>query len=393
MGQSPNSADCNQSGIGFPFLQGNAEFQEKYPIAKNWCHIPNKKSEKDDVLLSVRAPIGALNIADQSYGIGRGLCAVRAEVPNYIYYLLAAANNELLSLGTGSTFTAISAEQLGNLPIPETSFAAQTHIANYLDRKTAEIDILIARKERLIELYEEEKTAVINQAVTKGLDPDVTMKPSGIDWLGDIPEHWEVKRLGHLSKVVRGASPRPAGSPVYFNGNHTPWITVGEITKDEEKYLFSTSDYLTEAGQKQSRYIEKGTLLLSNSGATLGVPKITKIGGCINDGSVAFFNIENNVNIDFIYYFLKSLTLHLRELVKVSGQPNLNTDIVKSIMVSISDDNEQTDIVQHIETECSRLDVIIDKFKKQIELLKEYRPTLISEVVTGKIDVRDEVVQ
>ncbi len=263
----------------------------------------------------------------------------------------------------------------------------QTAIANYLDRKTAEIDALITQKQRLIELYQEEKTGIINQAVTQGIDPGAKLKDSGIDWLGEIPEGWEVRKLGHLYRVVRGGSPRPAGSPLYFNGTHTPWITVGELTKDKSKFLTETKEFLTEEGRKQSRVIKPNTLLLSNSGATLGVPKITLIEGCINDGSVAFLNSPLNVDDSFIYYYLSGLTYHLRMLVQVSGQPNLNTDLVKGLCVGLPSKVEQTAIVHHIETEAARIDTKIAKTQRIIELQKEYRTALISEVVTGKIKV------
>jgi len=312
---------------------------------------------------------------------------------DYLKYRLLTV--EFTDIADGSTFGSkmprVDKDFMSDLfhavpPLPE-----QTAIATFLDRKTAEIDQLIGNKEKLIALYEEEKTTIINYAVTKGLAPKVRTKPSGVDWLGDIPEHWEVKRLGHIFKVVRGASPRPAGSPLFFGGDHTPWITVAELTKDNKKFLTETTEFLTEEGRNQSRFISPETLLLSNSGATLGVPKITRIGGCINDGSVAFLNTPSEIDKSFFYYFLASLTKLLREIVQISGQPNLNTDLVKDIKVGLPPFAEQTAIVAYIETECSRLDTIIDRFKKQIELFKDYRTTLISEVVTGKIDVRDEV--
>ncbi|HYH14523.1 MAG TPA: restriction endonuclease subunit S, partial [Flavisolibacter sp.] len=197
------------------------------------------------------------------------------------------------------------------------------------------MDNLIQKKQQLITKLEEEKTAVINEAITKGLNPDAPMKDSGIDWLGKVPTHWALSKIAYVTNVVRGASPRPAGDPKYFNGSHTPWITVAEVTKDGSKFITDVSSYLTEDGKSQSRFIQSGTLVLSNSGATLGVPKILKIDGCINDGSVAFLNIADNIKQEFLYYFLKSLTYTYREMMKGSGQPNLNTDIVKSTNLAI----------------------------------------------------------
>jgi type I restriction enzyme, S subunit len=264
----------------------------------------------------------------------------------------------------------------------------QTAIADYLDRKTAEIDELIADKKRLLELYEEEKTAIINQAVTKGINPDVPMKDSGIEWLGEIPEHWEVKKIGHCGKIVRGGSPRPTGDPRYFFGDYIHWITVKEVTNAVGKYVVGTEEYLTEEGSKNSRIIEPETLLLSNSGATLGVPKISKIRGCINDGSVAFPELKPFLNRDYLYYFFVSHTGIYREQMAGNGQPNLNTEIIKSTFIPVpSTIGEQAAIIEFIEIETQKVASKRAKTEKLIELLTEYRTALINEVVTGKIKV------
>lgn len=263
----------------------------------------------------------------------------------------------------------------------------QTTIADFLDEKTAQIAKLIENKQKLIELLKEERIAIIKQSVTRGIDPNVKLKPSGIEWLGDIPEHWAVSKIYFISKVVRGAAPRPAGDPQYFNGDHTPWITVGEITKDDKKYLTEVEEYLTEEGANQSRFIPNGKLVLTNSGATLGVPKILKIGGCINDGSLAFFNLSERVEIHYLYYFFRSLTELYREQMSGYGQPNLNTDIVKGTRFCFPDRTEQIEIVNYLEKEINRIFNTISKIEKEIDLLQEYRTALISEVVTGKIKV------
>jgi type I restriction enzyme S subunit len=266
----------------------------------------------------------------------------------------------------------------------------QRAIAAFLDRETARIDALVAKKERLIELLQEQRTALITRAVTKGLDPNVPMKDSGVEWLGEIPAHWEVKKIGHVARVVRGASPRPAGDPSYFGGDAVPWIAVADLTKDTSKYLLETESYLTQEGEQQSRRVEDNTLLLTNSGATLGVPKITKISGCINDGSVAFIDLATSVRIDYLYWFLASMTDNFRERIKQgSGQPNLNTDIVRSTPIPICPPEEQEEIVDLIESQTARIDSLIRIICDAIDRLKEFRTALISAAVTGKIDVRE----
>jgi len=267
----------------------------------------------------------------------------------------------------------------------------QDRIVAFLDQKTAEIDALIAKKQHQIELLDEQKAILINRAVTRGLNPNAKLKPSGIEWIGEIPEHWEVRRYAHISRIVRGGSPRPAGHPAFFSSEGgTPWITVGEVTKNRGQYLTMTREFLTPQGAKQSRFIEPGTLLLSNSGATLGVPTVTKIGGCINDGVLAFLEIdEERCLLDYLYNHLSTLTEFYRDRLKQgSGQPNLNTDLVKDTSVALPPTkNEQRAICDRIKEISSGAEATVIAYERQIQSLKTLRSTLIAHAVTGRIKV------
>jgi len=265
----------------------------------------------------------------------------------YLLYWLRNNYQNIRNLGGGDKRDGLNLVMVGSIPIPIPTSQEQTQIANYLNQKTTEIDTLIAKKEQLIKLLEEERIAMINQAITKGLDCNVPMKDSGIDWLGEIPEHWRLSRIGYESKVVRGASPRPAGGPLLFDGDFMPWITVKEVTNTEGKFIKATRPYLTELGAKSTRILEPETLILSNSGATLGVPRITSIKGAINDGSVAFLNLK--LEREFLYYFFTTHTKIYREEAAGSGQPNLNIDIVKSTKIPIPPIQEQQDIIEFVE--------------------------------------------
>ncbi len=265
----------------------------------------------------------------------------------------------------------------------------QTAIASFLDEKCGKIDTAINQKQKLIVLLKERKQIIIQNAVTKGLDPNVKMKDSGVEWIGEIPEHWEVKRNGFLARIIRGASPRPAGHPLYFGGNAVPWIAVGDITKDDSFYLEIARNFLTEAGKNQSRFIEEGTFVLTNSGATLGVPKIMNISGCINDGVLAFLDLkENIINKVFLFHYFESQTRRLRqEMNQGATQPNLNTDLVKSMPLALPPINEQIEIITFLADQLSKIKKSIDVQYEQIEKLKEYKSSLIDAAVTGKIKI------
>lgn len=295
------------------------------------------------------------------------------------------------SIQIQATIQNVSAEKYNSFLIAVPPLPEQIKIAAFLDYETARIDALIAKQQRLIALLEEKRQAVISHAVTKGLNPNAPMRPSGTDWLGDVPAHWEVSRLGWISSVVRGGSPRPAGDPALFDGDFSPWVTVAEITKDEDINLWETATFLTKRGSEQCRVFSKRTLLLSNSGGSLGVPKILQINANANDGVLGFEQLSANISL--AYYYLSTLTKFFRDSIKSSGgstQINLNTDILKQLPIPVPPTNsEQESIVSFIEERVETFRALTIKSQSAMVLLKERRTALTSAAVTGKIDVRN----
>ena len=301
-------------------------------------------------------------------------------------------------IARGATMQRISRGLLGNVELPvAVDDVEQTAIANYLDRKTAELDRLVANKGRLIELYEEKKTAVINQAVTKGLVPDAPMKPSGIDWLGDLPAHWGVMKLKYLvAKIGSGVTPKGGASTYQLSGIpllRSQNIHFDGLKLDDVAYI-SEEIHENMSGSK----VHSGDVLLNITGASIGRCYFVDetLGEANVNQHVCIIRPTEAIETKFLYLVLRSGVGQIQISLEQTGggREGLNFEALGSFEIPfMKDEDEQTTIVQHIETECSRLDAIIDKFKKQIDLLKEYRTTLIFEVVTGKIDVRDEVVQ
>jgi type I restriction enzyme, S subunit len=305
-------------------------------------------------------------------------------------------------IARGATMQRISRGLLGNVELPVTTDGEeQKAIALFLDRKTVEIDQLIEYKENLIALYEEEKTTVINHTVTKGLDPALKTKPSGIEWLGDIPEHWEVKRLKYVKAEVKNSFvDGPFGSHLkteHFVNNgdvyviDSGYITSGNFLHHKEFKTITKEHFET---IKRSESVEND-IIIAKIGANFGMsgvlPKLDK--PSVVSGNSLKLTIGEGFGLKYIHYQL----LNLKQIgvidieVKGSAQPALSMQLMSEMPFLKTTEDEQIAIVAHIETECSRLDTIIDKFKKQIELFQEYRAKLVSDVVTGKIDVRDEV--
>jgi type I restriction enzyme, S subunit len=390
MGQSPNSDNCNSLGNGIPFLQGNADFCSINPLPQSWCEKPTKIAPANSILLSVRAPIGAVNIADNDYCIGRGLCALISHNPKFWYYNSLCLHDELNSLGTGSTFKAISTEQILNTFTIDPPPQEQTAIAAYLDRKTAEIDELIADKKRLLELYDEEKTAIINQAVTKGLNPDVPMKDSGIEWLGEIPEHWEVKRLKYVAHSYPSNVDKKTkeGEQEVLLCNYVD-VYKNDFIKSDLSFMKATAS----ASQIEKFKLKKGDVIVTKDSETpddIAVPALV-----LED----FENVICGYHLNFIspfgikgeylFRFFQSEYTRAYFFNNANGvtRYGIGTEKFLNFSVCIPSYEEQQSIVQHIETECARIDAKKSKTEKLIELLTEYRTALISEVVTGKVKV------
>jgi type I restriction enzyme S subunit len=192
----------------------------------------------------------------------------------------------------------------------------------------------------------------------------------------DIPDSWSWVRLQDVFEISRGGSPRPAGDPRFFGGS-IPWITVGEVTKDSGKYLTATATGLTEEGAERSRFINPGDLLLTNSGATLGVPKISKIRGCMNDG-VAILRLFHSFDFnEFGYLYLTHQTAAFRNLNQGMGQPNLNTPIIAGWFFPLPPLAEQRRIVAKVD----ELMALVDALETQLTASRATAANLLSALV------------
>lgn len=198
----------------------------------------------------------------------------------------------------------------------------------------------------------------------------------------EIPEGWKWVRLGEISDIVRGGSPRPAGDKTYYDGN-IPFLKVADITNSDEKELWTYTYTIKKAGLKKTRFVEKETLMLTNSGATLGIPKICMIATTFNDGIAAFLDIKNRITKDYLFYFLKSKTQwFLKEAAKGQGQPNLNTDIISSTVLALPPLAEQEEIVNKVET----LLVKVTTLENQIQDRKSLSDKLIFGIIKENLE-------
>lgn len=204
--------------------------------------------------------------------------------------------------------------------------------------------------------------------------------------LGVIPEDWEVKTIAEISTPVRGSSPRPAGDPKYFNGNFIPWLTVASLTNipDSQIYVDKTNRFLTEEGSLQSRVLDKETLIIANSGATLGVAKLLSIKCCANDGIAALSNLSKEVDSKYIVHYINTKTKHLRDVVATgNGQPNLNTDLIGRFKIPFpTKKSEQIAIAATL----SDADTLITSIEKLIAKKRLIKQGAMQKLLTPKED-------
>lgn len=347
----------------------------------------------DLVIHEMDAFAGAIGVSDSS---GKStpvytVCYAKNENINHHFYShffrTMAKTGFINSLAKGIRVrsTEFRWNESRNVYLAEPPKADQEKIVSFLDTETSRIDNLIAKQEKLIELLEEQRKSIISNAVTKGLNPNAPMKDSGVEWLGEVPEHWEVKKIKRISPVNRGASPRPINDLKYFDDNgEYAWVRISDVTRSNG-FLFETEQRLSSLGASFSVKLEPESLFLSIA-ATVGKPCITKIKTCIHDGFVYFPKL--NKHRDLLFNIFES-KLCFVGLGKLGTQLNLNSETVEDIYVAIPPESEEKAILGYIQTETTRIDNLISKQKSLIEKLKEYRSSIISHAVTGKIDIRE----
>lgn len=270
------------------------------------------------------------------------------------------------------------------LPIPDA--ATQTRIADYLDEKCGKIDRYIEKQQKIIDKLKEYKQAVITEAVTKGLDPDAPMKDSGIEWIGMIPEHWEVPEIKYLVRIASGGTP-DRNHPEYWNGN-IPWIKTGELQND---IITNAEEYITEEGLNNSsaQVFNINTILVAmyGQGKTRGMTALLKTPASTNQACAGLTVANSNVQIEYLWQCLIGAYDAIRSEAAGSGQPNLSATLIGNFHIALPPIEEQGLIVEYIKDRTVEIKSTIHKAEKLLEKLTEYKKSLIYEAVTGKMEV------
>lgn len=263
--------------------------------------------------------------------------------------------------------------------------AEQKQIADYLDKKTGQIDIAINQKEQMIELLKERKQILINRAVTRGLNSDVPLKYSGIEWIGQIPEHWEVRKLKYIfDKIQTGKTPTTSMQK-YFNGS-VNWYNPSDLNK---KFLIKSEKTLSHYAIEQNviNIFPKNSVLIIGIGGTSGKTAYLSEDATFNQQITGFHsNIQNN---KYLFFVLKSNSYIFLKTANYTTLPIINNEYFKGYLIALPPLSEQQEIVSYIEQNTEKIDRAIAQKQQEIEKLKEYKATLIDSAVTGKICLSD----
>ena len=345
-----------------------------------------------DILISrLNEPIGRACIVPELdsrivVAVDNVICRVNESLHDkrYLVYEMncKAYSDYTNCLARGTGMHRISRGMLGQINIVIPPLDEQTAIANYLDSKCAKIDNVVAVQQKRIELLKELKQSIITKAVTKGLDKNAKMKDSGIDWIGEVPEGWKVMKTSWIFKIGSGTTPKSGDKRYYAEEDGINWLQTGDLN---DGVIMETSKHITEQAVQDYnlKTYSKGSLVIAMYGATIGKVGLLKIDTTVNQACCVLNKSKKMTEKYAFYVFQAGKPALLREAYG-GGQPNISQDIISTQKYPLPSPAEQTAIVAYLDKKCATIDKQIAKVEKQIELLYEYKQSVITECVTGK---------
>jgi len=387
---------------GTDLKDGIVDWPSCYHVSEERCdQDPYIQLKESDLLLTKDGTIGKCGIVVGLNGkatLNSGLFVIRPEkdiyMTRFLYWIIQSQvfDNFITLTKIGTTISHLYQNVFEGFRFPVPKIEIQKQIADFLDKETTRIDTLISKKQTQIELLQEKRQSIITQSVTKGLNPNVKMKNSGVEWIGEVPEHWEVRKLKTLTRrITKGTTPSTIGSELLDKGD-VRFLKAENITEDgsiSENPVFYI-DRETDRLLQRSRILEND-LLFVIAGATIGKVSIV-------NSSFVPSNTNQNVSIVRLResnqspYVLKILQSSFVKVVidlnKVqSAQPNISMENLGNIQVPLPPPSEMEKVLEHILVEEERVQTVTRLVNSSINLLKEYRSSLITHAVSGQIDI------
>jgi type I restriction enzyme, S subunit len=391
------AADFEISYVDISSVDGLSGIKDKETMLfSNAPSRARRRVKHGDVIVStVRTylkAIARIRDPEENLVVSTGFAVIRpcgGLVPDFLGCLVSAGYfvDQVIARSTGVSYPAINASDLVGIPVPVPPLAEQTQIAAFLDRETAKIDELVAQQRRLMELLKEKRQAVISHAVTQGLNPQAPMKPSGIEWLGDVPAHWELTRLKYLGEAITGLTYSPmniveddtSGTLVLRSSN----VQRGVITFDDNVYVSAVipDELVTQIGD---------ILICSRNGSRALIGK----NATINERSVgltfgAFMTVFRSKHSAYIACVLNSPLFEFQSGAFMTSTINqLTIGVLNNFEVPLPPEKERAEIAEFLAIESAKFNSLTTEAQRAIDLLQERRTALISAAVTGQIDIR-----
>lgn len=371
-GQSPPSATYRKAPEGLPFFQGKADFGERHPVATVWCTSPKKTAEAGDILISVRAPVGPTNIADQRCCIGRGLAAIRVgglADRDFILWAIRRFEAEIAKRGSGSTFDSLPVDELRNFPIPLPPLETQRRIAAILTeqmgavekaRKAAEEGLEAARKltaAHLRAVFESEEAAT-----------------------------WKIVTIEEIADTCSGSTPLRSRKD-YYNGN-IPWVKTGEL---RDGLIENTEEHVSAVAIAETslRLLPVNTLLIAmyGQGQTRGRTGLLAVPATTNQACFAILPNPQRFNPAFLQYWFRFSYSRLRSVSEGRGgnQPNLNGEILKAERVPLPTLETQHRIVAELNAKLEATQALIRSLEAQLEAIRALPAAILRRAFSGEL--------
>jgi len=342
----------------------------------------------NSIIFSKRAPIGLVVINTNPLCTNQGCIGCVPKdgiVSKYFYFAMSVFTEQFELYGAGTTFKEISATNFGNFIIVAPPISDQQRIADYLDLKCGEIDSLVGLQEQMIEKLKAYKQSVITEAVTKGLDPNAKLVPSGIDWIGKIPERWKNIRLKDIFILKTGTTPKSFEEGLNEDNSLVNWFTPSDVS--EQNCVLTQSDRHLNRKVVENEGIKLypvGSLIFVGIGASAGKIGYAAVEGYSNQQITALIPKKEQMFSKYFYYYMLADSKRIRDNAFFTTLPIINNGYLSGISILNPPLSEQLSIPAYLDEKCDDIDRLIALKQQKIEALKDYKKSIIYEAVTGK---------
>lgn len=341
------------------------------------------------IIFSKRAPIGKVVITSDELCTNQGCFGCipnKGLVSNFFYYLMSILESEYNVLGSGSTFMEISAKEFRNFKLLVPPVDEQKAIAGYLDEVTAKVDSLMVEKRAQVEDLRKYRTSLITEIVTTGLNPNTPLRNSGIEWFGYIPEHWEIVPTQYLFDIISGSTPN-SNVDNFWDGE-IRWVTPSDFNTLEH-FISQGKRNITIKGYEScsTKLVPVNSIIFSKR-APIGKVAITTQELCTNQGCFACVS-KGDIEVNYYYYLMSILEAHYNLLGSGSTFMEISAKEFSMFRLIVPSLSEQQQIADYLDEKTAKIDSLIEELEAQLSDLATYKQAVITEAVTGKVDVRD----